>query len=98
VRVVGHLRSIRGRSLDTNTLIYQITHRPPGIAERVNVLTAEYRLCMSFVTYAELRKGAERSTRKPEWWSIDTFAGKRANDAVVDVQMLPASLHAEVIK
>jgi len=53
---------------------------------------------MSFVTYAELRKGAERSTRKPEWWSIDTFAGKRANDAVVDVQMLPASLHAEVIK
>jgi tRNA(fMet)-specific endonuclease VapC len=52
--------------LDTNTLIYLIKHRPPGIAERVNALTAEDRLCMSFVTYAELLKGAERSTRKPD--------------------------------
>lgn len=52
--------------LDTNTLIYLIKNRPPGIAERVNALTIEDRLCMSFVTYAELLKGAERSTRKPD--------------------------------
>jgi tRNA(fMet)-specific endonuclease VapC len=52
--------------LDTNTLIYLIKSRPPGIAERVNALTIEDRLCMSFVTYAELLKGAERSTRKPD--------------------------------
>jgi len=52
--------------LDTNTLIYLIKSRPPGIAERVNALTVEDRLCMSFVTYAELLKGAERSTRKPD--------------------------------
>jgi tRNA(fMet)-specific endonuclease VapC len=52
--------------LDTNTLIYLIKNRPPEIAERVNILPAEDRLCMSFVTYAELLKGAERSTRKPD--------------------------------
>lgn len=52
--------------LDTNILIYLIKNRPPGIAERIDVLPAEDVLCMSFVTYAELLKGAERSTRKPE--------------------------------
>lgn len=52
--------------LDTNTLIYLIKPRPPGIAERVNALPVEDGLCMSFVTYAELLKGAERSTRKPD--------------------------------
>ncbi len=52
--------------LDTNTLIFLIKNRPPEIAECVKALTHEDRLCMSFVTYAELLKGAERSTRKPE--------------------------------
>lgn len=52
--------------LDTNILIYLIKHRPPGIAERLDALPAEDGVCMSFVTYAELLKGAERSTRKPE--------------------------------
>ncbi len=52
--------------LDTNILIYLIKHRPPGIAERLDALPAEDGLCMSFVTYAELLKGAERSTRKPD--------------------------------
>ena len=52
--------------LDTNTLIYLIKNRPPEIAERINALAPEDRLCMSFVTYAELLKGAERSTRKPD--------------------------------
>jgi tRNA(fMet)-specific endonuclease VapC len=51
--------------LDTNILIYLIKNRPPGIADRIDALPAEDVLCMSFVTYAELLKGAERSTRKP---------------------------------
>jgi len=52
--------------LDTNILIYLINNRPLGIAERIDALPAEDLLCMSFVTYAELLKGAERSTKKPE--------------------------------
>jgi tRNA(fMet)-specific endonuclease VapC len=52
--------------LDTNILIYLIKNRPPGIAERIDTPPAEDGLCMSFVTYAELLKGAERSTRKSE--------------------------------
>lgn len=52
--------------LDTNLLIYLIKNQPPAVAERVNALHPEDRLAMSFVTYAELLKGAERSTRKPE--------------------------------
>ena len=49
--------------LDTNTLIYLIKNRPASVAERVNSLNEDDTLCMSFVTYAELLKGAERSTR-----------------------------------
>lgn len=52
--------------LDTNILIYLIKNQPPDIAHRVNALPEDSRLCMSFVTWAELLKGAERSTRKPE--------------------------------
>ena len=52
--------------LDTNILIYLIRNRPPSVAERINALSAEDGLCMSFVTYAELLKGAERSERKGE--------------------------------
>ena len=52
--------------LDTNLLIYLIKNQPPAVAERVNALHPEDSLAMSFVTYAELLKGAERSTRKPE--------------------------------
>lgn len=52
--------------LDTNILIYLIKNRPPGIADRIDALPGEDVLCMSFVTYAELLKGAERSTRKPD--------------------------------
>ena len=52
--------------LDTNILIYLIKNRPPAVAERVNRLASEDGLCMSFVTHAELLKGAERSTRKDE--------------------------------
>ena len=52
--------------LDTNILIYLIKNQPPGVAQRVNGLPDADRLCMSFVTWAELLKGAERSSRKPE--------------------------------
>ncbi len=50
--------------LDTNTLIYLIKNKPPSVAQRVNALAEDAALRMSFVTYAELLKGAERSTRK----------------------------------
>ena len=50
--------------LDTNILIYLIKNNPPAVAERVNALGAEDRLAMSFVTYAELLLGAERSNRR----------------------------------
>jgi tRNA(fMet)-specific endonuclease VapC len=52
--------------LDTNTLIYLIKNKPPSVAERINAMADSDALCMSFVSYAELLKGAERSTRKPE--------------------------------
>jgi tRNA(fMet)-specific endonuclease VapC len=52
--------------LDTNILIYLIKNHPPAIAQRIDVLADDDQLCMSFITWAELLKGAERSTRKPE--------------------------------
>lgn len=52
--------------LDTHILIYLIKNQPPAIAQRVNALPEDARLCMSFITWAELLKGAERSVRKPE--------------------------------
>lgn len=52
--------------LDTNILIYLLKMRPPGVAARINALNADDQVCMSFVSYAELLKGAERSSRKAE--------------------------------
>jgi tRNA(fMet)-specific endonuclease VapC len=52
--------------LDTNIVIYFIKNKPPAVADRINALDAGDALCMSFFTYAELLKGAERSTRKAE--------------------------------
>ena len=52
--------------LDTNILIYLIKNKPPSVAQRINTLDVGDELCMSFFTYAELLKGAERSTRKSE--------------------------------
>ena len=52
--------------LDTNILIYLFKNQPPGIAQRIDALPESDTLCMSFVTWAELLKGAERSTRKTE--------------------------------
>lgn len=52
--------------LDTKILIYLIKNQPPVIGERIDALPEEDSLRMSFVTWAELLKGAERSTRKTE--------------------------------
>ena len=52
--------------LDTNILIYLMKNQPAAVAERVNALGDAARLCMSFFTFAELLKGAERSVRKPD--------------------------------
>jgi tRNA(fMet)-specific endonuclease VapC len=50
--------------LDTNILIYLLKNQPPSVAQRVDALPKSDRLCMSFVTWAELLKGAEGSTNK----------------------------------
>lgn len=52
--------------LDTNILIYLIKNRPVSVAQRIDALPESDELCMSFFTWAELLKGAERSTRKAE--------------------------------
>ncbi len=52
--------------LDTNILIYLIKNKPPSVAARINALNPDDALCMSFFTYAELLKGAQRSTRKSD--------------------------------
>jgi tRNA(fMet)-specific endonuclease VapC len=50
--------------LDTNILIYFIKHKPVSVVQRINSLGDDSNLCMSFFTYAELLKGAERSSKK----------------------------------
>lgn len=50
--------------LDTNILIYLIKNNPPAVARHIDTLSKNETLCMSFISYAELLKGAERSTRK----------------------------------
>ena len=52
--------------LDTHILIYLMKNKPPTVAERVNALSSEDELCMSFFTFAELLMGAERSTQKAD--------------------------------
>jgi len=52
--------------LDTSILIYLIEHQSPAVALRVDALRESDALAMSFVTWAELLKGAERSTRQAE--------------------------------
>lgn len=52
--------------LDTNILIYMMKNQYAGVAERVNALAVDDTLSMSFITWAELLKGAERSQRKAE--------------------------------
>ncbi|MBE9591272.1 type II toxin-antitoxin system VapC family toxin [Moraxella sp. K127] len=44
--------------LDTNTLIYFIKNKPPAVREKINRMLGKHELCMSFITYGELLKGA----------------------------------------
>ena len=61
--------------LDTNILIYLIKNHPPAVAQRIDALADDDQLCMSFITSAELLKGAERSNRNPEVLRrLDTLA------------------------
>jgi tRNA(fMet)-specific endonuclease VapC len=63
--------------LDTNILIYLIKNRPAEVAKHINRLTPDDTLCMSFVTYAELLKGAERSARRDQvLLQLDALTGQ----------------------
>lgn len=50
--------------LDTNIIIYLIKNKPESVAAKVDQLNPNDELVMSFVTYAELLKGAENSSQK----------------------------------
>ena len=50
--------------LDTNILIYFLKHKPTSVAQRIDALGEDVDLCMSFFTFAELLKGAERSSQR----------------------------------
>ncbi len=50
--------------LDTNILIYLLKSKPRSVVDKVNSLPDGAQLCMSFFTYAELLKGADKSTNK----------------------------------
>jgi tRNA(fMet)-specific endonuclease VapC len=52
--------------LDTNILIYILKNKPPEVVRHLNEIQDEDEVCMSFVTYAELLKGAEGSSRKEQ--------------------------------
>ncbi|NQV09750.1 MAG: type II toxin-antitoxin system VapC family toxin [Cyanobacteria bacterium] len=61
--------------LDTNILIYLIKNRPPQVAERNDQLTDDDSLAMSFVTWAELLRGAEGSQlREATLQQLDALA------------------------
>ncbi len=51
--------------LDTNILIYIQKNHPPAVREKINCLPSHAKLCMSFISYAELLSGAQGS-RTPE--------------------------------
>lgn len=52
--------------LDTNILIYWMKNNPVHIAHKINNMLATDQLVMSFVSYAELLMGAERSRMKAQ--------------------------------
>jgi tRNA(fMet)-specific endonuclease VapC len=52
--------------LDTNILIYILKNKPPAVIQHLNEIQNEDEVCMSFVTYAELLKGAQGSSRKEQ--------------------------------
>ena len=63
--------------LDTNILIYLIKNRPPEVAQHINRLAPDDTLCMSYVTRAELLKGAERSANREQvLLQLDALTGQ----------------------
>lgn len=52
--------------LDTNIIIYLFKHRSQSVADKINHLTSNDKLVMSFVTYAELLKGVAGSQKSDE--------------------------------
>ena len=50
--------------LDTNILIYLSKNRPPQVAQRIDALGDVDSIAMSFITWAELLRGAEGSQRR----------------------------------
>ena len=40
--------------LDTNILLYLIKNRPPQVAERIDAISSEDGLAMSYVTWVEI--------------------------------------------
>jgi len=50
--------------LDTNLLIDLSKNRPPQVAERIDALSDDDSMAMSFITWAELLRGAEGSQRR----------------------------------
>ena len=51
--------------LNTNILIYIQKNNPPAVREKINRLPSHAKLCMSFVSHAELLSGAHGS-QNPE--------------------------------
>ena len=49
--------------LDTNTCIYILKRRPKEVLEKFVKMRRD-QICLSIVTYAELKYGAERSSSK----------------------------------
>ena len=61
--------------LDTDTCIYVLKNRPPGLRERFNRLAEQ--LCISTITLAELSYGTEKSSRRDEnRRGVDGFAAR----------------------
>ncbi|MFW5826810.1 MAG: type II toxin-antitoxin system VapC family toxin [Alkalispirochaeta sp.] len=56
--------------LDTNILIYLMKHKSQSIVERIAAIGDEGEAVMSFVTYAELVKGAAGSDRTEKVLSV----------------------------
>ena len=52
--------------LDTNIIIYLLKNKQPEVIQRLNALDDDSKICMSFITYAELLKGAEKSIHKSQ--------------------------------
>lgn len=52
--------------LDTNMIIYLIKQKPQSVMQHIMTLADDEQLVMSFVSYAELLKGVERSSKKQQ--------------------------------